>query len=344
MFISIIIPVYNGEKTVSRALNSLVQQTYYDFEVIVVNDGSTDNTEDILNYYKEVFINAGRRIKVINQKNSGVSAARNRGIIEAKGDYVAFLDSDDYIKKDMVQVLFDYTNQMKIDCIIYGFYALVNDKEEELDFYKPEIINGQINLKEKLKELLPTRILNSPCNKLYKTELLQKYSIRFNQQLSLGEDLNFNLIYYFRIFNLQIISNRLYVIDQNNSYLSIKYRENYYEERINALREMKNTYHKNGMDEEIFNWLYVKLVYACIFNMFRPESRLSRVEKVKFLEEILRVTEVNEAIQSFEAENIYQKILLVILKTNKYNFIIHSAFIFSKLKNIVPMSLRKLSV
>jgi len=344
MFISIIIPVYNGEKTINRTLDSLIQQTCNEFEVIVIDDGSTDKTKDILKNYKALFKNANRQIKIINQENSGVSVARNRGIIEARGKYVAFLDSDDYLSPSMVQVVFDCTNQMNYDYVIYGFYALENNEQKELDYYKAYTMNGQLELKEKLNELLPTRILNSPCNKLYKNELLQKYSIRFNRNLSLGEDLNFNLKYYFKICNLKIIEDRLYVIDKSNSYLSIKYRENYYKDRISALREMKETFRKNGMDEEVFNWLYVKLVYACIFNIFRSESSLSRNEKVRFLEKILCEAEVKVALESFKPSNIYQKVLLVILKSNKVNFIILSANIFHKFKRFAPMSLRKLSV
>lgn len=93
---SIIIPVYNVEEYIKKCLDSVFSQTYKDFEVIVVNDGTKDNSMDIVKDYK---------VKIIEQKNSGLSAARNRGVLEAKGDYILFLDSDDYLEKDLLKEL-----------------------------------------------------------------------------------------------------------------------------------------------------------------------------------------------------------------------------------------------
>lgn len=344
MLISIVIPVYNGEKTIGRALDSLIVQTQNTFEVIVINDGSIDNTIQILEIYKKKFDAVGKKIKIINQNNLGVSAARNRGIKEAKGEYIAFLDSDDYLKTNMVEVLYSYLNKTKYDCIIYGFYSLNNIEEIEMDYYNPELIQGKDKLKGKLDELLPTRALNSPCNKLFNKEILDKNKIKFNKKLSLGEDLNFNLMYYFNINNLKIINERLYVIDNSSSYLSVKYRENYYEDRISALREMKNTYYVNNIDQEIFNWLYIKLVYACIFNTYRKESKLTDEERYKYLKDIINEKEIKDAINAFKAQNIYQKALLYLLKTHKYRIVLFLAKIFSEHKENIPMCLRKVSV
>ena len=97
--ISVIIPAYNAEKYMDRCLNSIVKQSYNNLQIIVVNDGSTDNTKKIL----EKFAEADNRIVVINQKNGGVSQARNNGIYIAKGKYMCFVDSDDYIDINMIQ-------------------------------------------------------------------------------------------------------------------------------------------------------------------------------------------------------------------------------------------------
>ena len=100
--VSIIVPAYNVEKYIAECLESLINQTYKNIEIIVVNDGSKDNTLDIINYYARI----DNRIKVINQENQGVSAARNIALKNVSSDFVMFVDSDDYIHSQMVQKLY----------------------------------------------------------------------------------------------------------------------------------------------------------------------------------------------------------------------------------------------
>lgn len=99
--ISIIIPVYNGEKTIERCINSIINNNYENIEIIVINDGSNDRTLEILEKIKKV----EKRLKVISQKNSGVSAARNLGIKNSTGDYIYFMDADDYIEENCIKTV-----------------------------------------------------------------------------------------------------------------------------------------------------------------------------------------------------------------------------------------------
>lgn len=102
---SIIVPVYNVEKYLKKCLNSIIKQTYKNFEVIIINDGSTDNSEDIIKSYKD------KRIKYYKQENQGLSAARNNGVLKATGEYLLFIDSDDYIEPKLLEVLNEETNK-----------------------------------------------------------------------------------------------------------------------------------------------------------------------------------------------------------------------------------------
>lgn len=117
--ISIVIPLYNKEKSISSTLQSVLAQTYADYEVVIVNDGSTDKSLDAVNEFVSRLEIGDWRLKIVSQENAGVSAARNRGIMEAKGDYVAFLDGDDLWDKDflkeLVRLMEDYPGKS-----IYG--------------------------------------------------------------------------------------------------------------------------------------------------------------------------------------------------------------------------------
>ena len=117
--ISIIIPVYNAEKTLIKCLDSVQRQTFKDYEVILINDGSSDNSAEICQKYCA----RDERFKLVNQENGGPSKARNRGIDEAKSKYIMFVDSDDYIDQDMLDTLFVATEASSADLTICGYYV-----------------------------------------------------------------------------------------------------------------------------------------------------------------------------------------------------------------------------
>ena len=137
--ISVIIPVFNVETYVKECIESVIQQTYVDLEVIIIDDGSTDNSGKICDQYAEF----DRRIKVIHQKNQGLSAARNQGLDIAKGDYIVFVDSDDYIEKDMIERLYKalvVNNADLVICNIKKFYGETQVLNEIKSPLKDEIV------------------------------------------------------------------------------------------------------------------------------------------------------------------------------------------------------------
>ena len=119
--ISIIIPVYNGEKTIDNIIKCLMKQTFKDIEIIVVNDGSTDNTLLVLKKWKS-------KIRVINQENKGVSSARNRGIKEARGEYLMFFDADDECKYEMIEKIYTSADKNNADYVISGMEKKSSEK------------------------------------------------------------------------------------------------------------------------------------------------------------------------------------------------------------------------
>lgn len=212
--VSIIVPVYNMEKYLEKCMDSLVNQTLEDIEIIVINDGSTDNSINILNQYKNEYPN---KIIVIDQKNKGISAARNIGIDKANGKYIGFVDSDDYVKLDMYEKLYNKIEKSKSDIVVcnYTKYFMDGEKFINLDMTK-NIISSCIYDNP---SMLNT-IYYGPCNKLYKKSLFE--DIRFPIQKKY-EDLNAILKVFFKAKKIDKVSDYLYIyrINENGETLTI---------------------------------------------------------------------------------------------------------------------------
>ena len=165
--ISVIVPVYNVEEYLEECLESIKRQTYIDIEVILVNDGSTDGSKEICERYCE----KDSRFKLVNQENKGLSGARNRGMLESKGEFISFVDSDDVLKEDMLEQLMKQMTSEDID-IVECWYT--NEKQElELSTPKNVKIIFQGNSKEALVSLCRDNIVRlNPVAKLYRREVI----------------------------------------------------------------------------------------------------------------------------------------------------------------------------
>lgn len=165
--ISIIIPVYNVEKYLDKCLDTIINQTYKNIEIIIVNDGSTDNSLDICNKYKSL----DNRVKLFSIKNTGLSGARNYGIKKSTGKYLSFIDSDDYIDLDMIEVLYRNIINEKADLSCCSFYEVFKDgikKKSKED--KTYIMNGKKTIE---KSFLDEGLSVYTWNKLYDKKLFK---------------------------------------------------------------------------------------------------------------------------------------------------------------------------
>ena len=168
--VSIIIPTYNSAKYLEKCLNSVFNQTEKDIEVILINDGSTDNSRDIIKKFKD------KRLIYIEKENEGIGKTRNLGIKKAQGEYLAFLDSDDYLEKDFVSKMYNKAIKDNCDLVICDYYQVTNKKNiikfpsfTDTNLSKdPKVIN-KINL--------------GPCNKLYSRKLFNNPNNRFEENL-----------------------------------------------------------------------------------------------------------------------------------------------------------------
>lgn len=163
--VSVIVPVYNMEKYLGFCLSSLVRQTFKDFEIIVVNDGSNDNSKEIIEYYKNKY---PKLVRAYSFDNQGISKTRNYGIDVAKGEYIAFIDSDDYVEIDFLEEMYNYIKKSNADISVCDYYT-VNEKD---DIKEVLIEDFSISSIRENPQLL-WKVNSSPWNKLYKKDLFK---------------------------------------------------------------------------------------------------------------------------------------------------------------------------
>lgn len=195
--VSIIVPVYKCENSLRRCVESILTQTYENIELILVDDGSPDGSGALCDLLAE----QDARIRVIHKENGGPSSARNRGLDAAKGTYIQFVDSDDYIDPDMTARLVERMQQQAVQQVVCGLVYVHPDREERRQFADIPRVSVR-EMVARIPGFVKDYFPNSPCTRLY----LRKYiDFRFDENVHLGEDLMFNLEYYRRIESISVM-------------------------------------------------------------------------------------------------------------------------------------------
>lgn len=217
---SVIVPVYNAELTLERCVNSLLQQNCGDAEIILVNDGSLDRSSALCEKYAA----SNKQVKYINKKNGGVSSARNAGLEAATGQYILFVDSDDSVADNYFCQLDVLDSKGEYDFAWFSYKHVQGEKESDhiLTVQKAETA---IKCARLFSKAFTSKSINSPCNKRYCREIIKRKHLRFPEQLSIGEDIVFNLQYALYCKNCKISDKVLYsVYIDNQQSLSRKLR------------------------------------------------------------------------------------------------------------------------
>lgn len=261
--ISVIVPVYNAEKYLRRCLESIVQQTYKDFEAIIINDGSVDNSEKICNE----FANLNQNIQVITIANGGVSNARNIGLDVAKGDYISFVDADDYLDADYLENYIKTAIATNADVVIGG---VQEEKSGKALFRKNKnVIFEKKRIKQLVCSLLDNKsdkdnsyypqVLGFSVCKLYKKGVID--SIRFNKNIPVREDAVFN-VQVFLAANKIVFRDFIgyhYII--NSTSVTGHFRNNFTTEVKNFLKVCKELWLENGLP---FDSYYIGCLYMYV--------------------------------------------------------------------------------
>ncbi|MBR4782081.1 MAG: glycosyltransferase [Lachnospiraceae bacterium] len=184
--ISVVVPIYKVERFLNKSIESLLNQTYKDFELILVDDGSPDNCPQICDDWEK----KEPKIRVFHKKNEGLSSARNSGIEHASGEYIIFPDPDDWVEPDYLERLINLREEFKADLSICGHYHGTN-------IYDPEAELIVLTMEEALEKLMmPHSFCGYTWNKLYNLDIIKRNQLRFDVELGMVQDLHFNVRYF----------------------------------------------------------------------------------------------------------------------------------------------------
>jgi glycosyltransferase involved in cell wall biosynthesis len=253
--ITIIVPIYNTEKYLDRCITSIIDQSFRDLEILLVNDGSTDNSLNIL--YK--YANKDERIKIINQKNKGLSAARNVGIRSAAGEYILHVDSDDYINFDMCEVMYNEARKYNADIVTSHVYFDYPNKT----VIKREPYKKVCGFSDFLLTFATRRGINSVCNKLIRRNLYTLNNIEHYENISLGEDSS-------ALLRLIVFASCIVTVDASFYHYDIKTssmtgnKNKKIMEYIRALLMVEDFYITNHKETDIFPLLRFKIAYKLL--------------------------------------------------------------------------------
>lgn len=272
--ISVIIPAYNVEKYLRECLDSVVNQTYKNLEIICVNDGSTDSTPDILREYES----KDDRIKVIDQENKGLSGARNTGLRHCKGDYVYFIDSDDYIEADAMEKLHDISEEKSLDCVIFKLINFDDDTNEKfeteyynMDFLKESVEDKVFSHRDISEDIF--RVAVSIPGKFFKRDLIK--DMEFVEGI-IFEDNPFFVEVLFKAEKLYFLDEYLYNrrVREDSIITSTKNFTDY----ITVSNMMGDIAKKYGLYDEYKGPFYEKTIY----NTFLRLNQVNDEDKKEF--------------------------------------------------------------
>ena len=313
--ISIIMPVYNAEKYLNRSIESIMNQTYNNIEIILVNDGSTDNSLSICSNYQKI----DSRIKLINQENQGVSSARNRGIDEASGDYIMFIDSDDYIEKDMIKDMVGKIIADDIDLVISGIKMNHIKNGQVIGEEKYQLKDKMYSIEEMLNDILidiNLICISGPWCKLYKTKILKNNKIKFTNEFTMGEDTWYNLDYIDACTGKVVTMSNIYYnyMRENPNSLFTKYYDDYIKITEKVYNKFLNLLERKANNETVdrYKKTYIfNLIYANAIN-FKYDTTYKK--KMADLEYSLKNNVVVNNVRNLTKNSIKEKVFCILIK------------------------------
>ncbi len=344
-FFSIIMPAFNVEKYIGRAIDSVCRQSFIGWELIIIDDCSTDKTKEIVEHYCCI----DSRISIIHQdSNGGVSAARNIGLKNACGQYVWFMDSDDYVNEDLLQKAFDSLKIGFGDIILFGLQEEYYNEKEDLIYSHiicpPECkYLNQDQLRQEIIYLEQQTLYGYVWNKIYKKEYLDNKNVTF-PNARLNEDLMFNVQVFMDVQQMTILdfAPYHYYIKQARTSLTNSYVPEYYMLHEKRIQMILNQYIYWKMDtlsvKEILGALYGRYVLSALQRNCDRNSGMDLKKRIKWCKWVFDRKVFDELIPFAKADNSKAlKIVLRILKNKNVFLCILMGRIIYIIKKSLPM-------
>lgn len=348
-FFSIIMPVYNGEKYLEKAVNSVLVQSYKNFELILVNDGSKDNSLEVC----QKLADNDQRIKVLDLKiNKGVNNARNQGLKLIKGLYITYIDSDDSVEKDLLEVGINKIKKFNHpDAVKFGLYEDYYDIDEKL-VYSKTVTAKECYLTQKdeiVKRILEWEglpLFGYIWNSFYKTTCVNNFKTKF-VSVSVAGDFLYNIDFFDTVETVLMIEKPMYhYFKRNNDSISSKYVADYFD--IYTLKTKilvklceKNNLKTNSNMEKIAN-LYCRYIYSMLERNMSKDSSYNHKEQKGILEEVYNKELFKELIPFAKASSKKEKIMWFLLKHKLTIACFGLTFLIHEVKNKYPIVFNKL--
>lgn len=346
-FFSIIMPVYNSEKYVEAAVKSVLQQSYEDFELLLVDDSSSDGSYSVC----WELAKQDDRIKLLQtKKNGGAAAARNFALQHIQGKYLTFIDSDDTIEPDLLTTAYAYVKDDQVDCVKFGCFEEYFNADGEKAYSKKCCLAEQVydtsdTIWQQIvrMELIP--LFGYLWNTIYRASIILDKGILFNEQYRVNEDFDFNISYFKYVQRLQCSTycGYHYAKRLNSLSLSTKNNDEYYDLHMMKIREFLQSFPSiESIDDQTMSnifWLYTRFVYSAV------QRKAANNEPVDIFIKAIRSSELFTIYQSVHFIDISakQKIMISILRS-KHELLFrgliygisfvrrHCPFIFATLK------------
>lgn len=338
ILLSIVIPVYNVEKYLDRCLQSILEQPIKDCEIILVNDGSTDDSGTLCNSYSDRY----DYISVIDKENGGLASARNAGLEAAKGEYVSFLDSDDWMRNDSYSILLGIIEQYKPDVIGFGCNKTTDAEvynqycqlwkeglhsESEMQTIHEDIITG--------KHVFKFEVIRSSCMHVFRREMLECLNLHFiSERILLNEDYLFVTTAILNAKTYYCCKEYLYYYYTRENSLTMRYLKEMYERKLNLMKEYYDMATENSFSEEQnyrLGIFYINNCYECLANECSAKKpdfvRIKQVLRDQKLQDYIRRIRMNE--QGHKA-----KIFIGLIKTQNAIVYLMAYRVFSVLKSM----------
>ena len=345
---SVIIPIYNCQDYIARCIESILKQNTKDVEIILVNDGSKDNSKEIIQEYAKENSN----IKIINKKNEGVSKARNDGLKEATGKYILFLDSDDYLSDGYIKEINEIIKKNKeVELINFGFYSDVEDinlnnlSRDEIK-YKEKFYKNRNTLKKDFVELWDNTMMYNIWNKVYLRKIIEENDIKF-PEYNWGEDIEFNRLYLNCINNMYNSDKCFYhYVREREGAATKNYKPEIFNTRKQEFKEFNEYFESWKIKKEKYYEFscrrYIERVLGCVENVYCSDMKFK--ERYTEIKNMIKDPITRETLKYAEPKSKKIKIMLLPIKYKltfitmlmgkTFNFIkTKHPDLFNKLKN-----------